>query len=297
MHSDAVISNEEFDKISDVKGYINKIDKDWKDKKETPFIRELLGNELSGKLTRHIEFYKQQYGSAVLVEMFVTNKYGVVIASTGRTSDFLQADEAWYQKATKEKGFWLGDVEYEEVIRKTIGEDIKKMGHDVMLAESGEQAVKLIEETPFDLVITDLMMEGISGMEVLKEAKRISPGTMVIILTGFGSLDTAIDGIREDVDDYILKLCKSKDFRFRVTRCLERLDFQRKIKVYEDILPVCCVCKKIRDDEGKEHGTGEWLPWENYMRRKAKIEVSHGYCSECADNVLKDAGIPQDVKK
>lgn len=183
-------------------------------------------------------------------------------------------------------------VDDEEVIRKNIGYDLKKIGYDVALAESGEEALKLLTErtaeTQFDLVITDLMMEGMSGIDLLKETKKTNPEIMVIILTGYGSLDTAIDSIREEVDDYILKPCKAKDFCFRVARCLDRLGFQRKIKIYETFLPVCSVCKKIRDDEGKEHGTGEWFAWETYMRKKAKINVSHGYCPECYKKTLDD---------
>lgn len=184
-------------------------------------------------------------------------------------------------------------VDDEQIIRESIGYDLKKIGYDVALAESGEQAVELLSgrtvETQFDLVITDLMMEGISGIEVLKETKRINPATMVIILTGYGSLDTAIDSIGAEVDDYILKPCKSKDFSFRIARCLERLDFQKKIKIYETFLPVCSVCKKIRDDEGKEPGTGAWIAWETFMRQKAKIDVTHGYCPECYAKAINEA--------
>ncbi len=108
------MSNKKFDKIFDVYSYINLIDKDWKEKKETPLIQKFLTNELSLTLLRYITFYKQKYGYSVIAEMYVTNKYGVVIGSTGRTSDFLQTDEEWYQNAVKEKDFWVGDVEYDE---------------------------------------------------------------------------------------------------------------------------------------------------------------------------------------
>lgn len=110
----ASASNEEFDKIPDVQDYINTIDRDWKDKKDTPLIKDILNNEVSMRLTTHYELNKQKYGYEVFTEMYVTNKYGVIVGSTGRTSDFLQADEEWYQKAVKEKLFWVGDVEYDE---------------------------------------------------------------------------------------------------------------------------------------------------------------------------------------
>ena len=114
LAQEASESNEEFDRIPNVRDYINNIDRDWVAKKDTPIIQRILNNDLSKRLTRHLEFYKEKYGYAVLSEMYVTNKYGIVIASTGRTTDYLQADEEWYQKAVKEKAFWVGDPEYDE---------------------------------------------------------------------------------------------------------------------------------------------------------------------------------------
>lgn len=191
------------------------------------------------------------------------------------------------------KKFSVLFVDDEELVRMSIGEDLKRMGGDVTLAKSGEEAVRLIRErsvnNPFDLVISDLKMPGLSGIDVLKEAKKANPGTMFIIITGYSSVESAIDSIRFDVDDYIQKPCKSKELKFRVMQCIERLEYLRKIKLYENILPVCCVCKKIRDDENKEHGTGEWLDWQVYMRRKSKIDISHGYCPECQRKTLEDA--------
>ena len=69
---------------------------------------------LSETLRRHLDFFERKYEYAVLAEMYVTNKHGVVIGSTGRTSDYLQADEEWYRAAVAERRVWLGDVEYDE---------------------------------------------------------------------------------------------------------------------------------------------------------------------------------------
>jgi signal transduction histidine kinase len=69
-----------------------------------------LAKELIGRK----KFYEEKNGYTVLTEIYVTNKHGVIIASTGRTSDYLQADEEWYKKATGEKDFWIGEVEYDE---------------------------------------------------------------------------------------------------------------------------------------------------------------------------------------
>ncbi len=114
LHETVAKSNQEFENLSDRQEYINKIDRDWKDGRNTPFIQELLNNELSKRLRKRTEFYREIKGYDYFPEVYATNKYGVVIASTGRTSDYLQADEEWYQTAVKEKEFWVGDVEYDK---------------------------------------------------------------------------------------------------------------------------------------------------------------------------------------
>lgn len=202
-------------------------------------------------------------------------------------------------------------VDDEAIVRHTVASDLEYQGYKVTMAESGEEALSLLQnpgwnmpvdlhslsynsgsdEPYFDLVITDLLMEGMDGIQVLKKIKEITPGTMVIILTGHGSLATAIDALRLYADDYILKPCDVEVLNFRVSRCLERLEFQRKVKLYEKLLPVCCVCKKIRDDAGKEPGTGGWMEMDDFLRERAKVDISHGYCPECAEKMLREVGI------
>ncbi|KKL09348.1 hypothetical protein LCGC14_2566770, partial [marine sediment metagenome] len=54
------------------------------------------------------------------------------------------------------------------------------------------------------------------------------------------------------------------------------------------ILPICSVCKKIRDDTDKEPGSGSWVTLENYMQERAKIMISHSYCPDCAEKLKKE---------
>ena len=173
-------------------------------------------------------------------------------------------------------------VDDDPLITKAIGRDLKEKDYEVTTADSGEKAIELLENATFDLVITDLVMGPIDGIGVLKRAKEISPETMVMILTGFGDMASAIEALRCDADDYILKPCEPEEMYFRVSKCLEKLELKRKIKIYEDILPVCCVCKKIRDDSGRSPGTGNWIQMENYIRDKGGVGVTTTYCPECA---------------
>ncbi len=110
-------SNQEFEKLEDIQGIIDGIDKEWISAPEgtiTPFMQELMSNELAEELRQRTGYYEETYGYSVFPEAYVTNKYGVIIASTGRTSEYLQADEEWYQTAVAERGFWVSEVEYDE---------------------------------------------------------------------------------------------------------------------------------------------------------------------------------------
>ncbi len=179
-------------------------------------------------------------------------------------------------------------VDDDPIITEGTGNDIKEKGYQVKTADCGEKAIELLDKTTFDLVITDLAMAPIDGIGVLKRAKEINPETMVIILTGFGDMTSAIDALRLNADDYMLKPCEPEEMYFRVSRCLEKLELKRKIKAYEDMLPVCCVCKNIRDDAGKEPGTGAWMTIESYMWRKAGISPTSAYCPDCLQKVQEE---------
>ena len=177
-------------------------------------------------------------------------------------------------------------VDDEPIITAGTGSDLVGKGYEVTTADSGERAVELLNQFSFDLVITDLVMVPVNGIGVLKKSKEINPETMVIILTGFGDMTSVIDAIRLDADDYLLKPCEPEEMYFRVSRCLEKLELERKIEIYEGILSVCCVCKKIRYDSGKGDGTEQWISMEKYIHDKTKVNIKPSYCPECAKKAL-----------
>lgn len=177
-------------------------------------------------------------------------------------------------------------VDDDPFILEGIGEDLESRGYQVTRANSGDKAVKLLGRSNFDLVITDLVMERTDGIQVLKKSKEIDATIMVIILTGFGDMISAIDALRNQADDYMLKPCESEEIFFRVERCLEKLELARKIRMYQKILPMCCVCKKIRDDRGREPGTGEWIPVEQFIHERANLDITSSYCPVCAQKTM-----------
>ncbi len=180
-------------------------------------------------------------------------------------------------------------VDDEESILVVLKNYLENEGYKITTAESGERAVEMISENyHFDLIITDLMMDGIDGIGVLKEAKQSHPDSIVMILTGYGSLDTAVDAMRLGAFDYLQKPCEKDELLMRTKRCIDHLILHRKIKIYEKLLPVCCVCKKIRDDDGMEPGKGPWIDPDIYLNEKTEIETSHTYCDVHAEELRKD---------
>ncbi len=171
-------------------------------------------------------------------------------------------------------------IDDEEIIRLSLQQDLQDEGYEVDTAEDGEPALKMFANG-YDLIITDLMMEGVDGMTVLQKSRQANPQQAVFILTGYGELESAINALRLGAADYLLKPYNLEELLLRVKNCLANQELQKKVKLYENILPICCECKKIRDDDGKEPGSGEWLSLEHYLHLKAGVELSHSYCPEC----------------
>lgn len=177
-------------------------------------------------------------------------------------------------------------VDDDPFILEGIGEDLVSNGYHVTRASSGEAAVELLESIRFDLVITDLVMDATDGIQVLKKTKEINSDIQVIILTGFGDMESAIEALRSKADDFLLKPCESQEMLFRVKNCLEKQDLTRRLNLYQKILPMCCVCKKIRDDSGRQPGTGEWIGIEQFIHEQAKLDITSSYCPDCARKTM-----------
>jgi len=96
-------------------------------------------------------------------------------------------------------------VDDERSLRRTLSSLFQRMGYHTTEAASGEEALEHISRETFDLVLLDLKMPGMDGAEVLKAARPLAPDTVFIILTAYGTLDSAILAIRYGAFDYLLK--------------------------------------------------------------------------------------------
>jgi len=112
-------------------------------------------------------------------------------------------------------------VDDEESVAFTVSEVLRREGYVVDTALSGDEALRKLKEAQYDLVLTDLHMEGIDGITVLERIRRHTPQTVSIVLTGFASLESAISAMRHGAYDYLIKPCVIEDMKHTIRRGLD----------------------------------------------------------------------------
>jgi DNA-binding NtrC family response regulator len=87
-------------------------------------------------------------------------------------------------------------VDDEAITLQNMKHVLEKDGHEVTVADNGRSALRLVEEELFDVVVTDLKMNDVDGLQVLKRVKEVSPTTEVIVVTGYASVESAVEAMR-----------------------------------------------------------------------------------------------------
>ncbi len=119
-------------------------------------------------------------------------------------------------------------AEDDEGLRKGLEEMMREEGYDVVAVENGKLALEKLKEEDFDVILTDLVMPEISGMDLLTEVKRIKPEVKVIIITAFATIDSAVEAIKKGASDYIEKPFKINEVQNTVRKVLEEAKFERQ---------------------------------------------------------------------
>lgn len=112
-------------------------------------------------------------------------------------------------------------VDDEESLRITTAAILEKEGYVVDTSSSGDEAIALLQELEYDLVLTDLHMEGGDGLSVLSQIRRQAPLTISVVLTGFASVESAIAALQEGAYDYLVKPCDIDSMRHTIRRGVE----------------------------------------------------------------------------
>ena len=126
-------------------------------------------------------------------------------------------------------------VEDDPKLREGLKILLEKKGYSPKIAEDGVKAINMIKKQKFDLVITDLVLPGADGMEVLRNVKKYSPLTKVIIITAFGTVDSAVSAMKMGASDYILKPFQVEEIRNKILRLLEEARIEEESRVKKEI--------------------------------------------------------------
>jgi DNA-binding NtrC family response regulator len=122
-------------------------------------------------------------------------------------------------------------AEDHEIARKSIQQYLQQEGYRVEEAADGDAAIEAINNADFDLVITDLKMPGASGLDVLKHVREVSPNSLVIVTTAFGSVESAIEALRLGAQDYVIKPVIFEDLLSKVRHVMEYRRLAREIQM------------------------------------------------------------------
>ena len=123
-------------------------------------------------------------------------------------------------------------VDDDDAFRNVLAGELQRMGFRVTAAASAAEAMRQVEREP-DVALLDLRLPDMSGLDVLKHIREKSPATDVIMLTGHGTIDTAIESIRMGAFDYIAKPCPLDELDVRIRRALERQSLRRRASLLE----------------------------------------------------------------
>ncbi|MFQ8735479.1 MAG: sigma-54-dependent transcriptional regulator [Bilophila wadsworthia] len=123
-------------------------------------------------------------------------------------------------------------VDDEQGIRTVMGLSLRDAGYNVITVASGEEALQLFAERPIPIVITDIRMPGMNGLDLLKHIKILAPETEVILISGHADLEMAIQGLKLEASDFITKPIDDDLLHISLKRALERIAMRNKLKEY-----------------------------------------------------------------
>lgn len=127
-------------------------------------------------------------------------------------------------------------IDDEPGIRRMMALDLEADGYEVVTAADGRSGLDVFAERDFDIVLTDLKMPGLDGLEVLSRIKERSPGTEVIVITGHGDMITAVQALKRRAGDFITKPIADEALAVALARAKERLRIQAELADYTNRL-------------------------------------------------------------
>lgn len=137
-------------------------------------------------------------------------------------------------------------IEDEKEIRDGLAEILKEDGYVVDSAENGQMGLDKIKKSCFDVVVVDLVMPVVGGMEVLRETKRIKPQISVILITAYATIDNAVEAMKAGASDYITKPFRIDDVQIKIRKVIAEAEFE-KFQLFDSGL-IKAISNQIRKD-------------------------------------------------
>jgi len=132
--------------------------------------------------------------------------------------------------------FRIAVIDDEPIVCREVKRGLAKEPYEVETFQDGESALRRLEQVGFDLVLCDLRLPGMSGLDVLKSVRSRSPDSEVILITAYGTVDTAIEAIRAGAFHYVSKPIKMADLRLLVKRALDKVVLVREKEALKEAL-------------------------------------------------------------
>ena len=170
-------------------------------------------------------------------------------------------------------------AEDDKVSRLVLGTGLKRLGHDVIDADDGQEAWRLFQEKDVHMVITDWMMPNLDGLALCRLI-RSSNGpkyTYVVMLTALGGKESFLEGMNAGADDFITKPFDIDQLNARLLVAQRVLNLQAEVRQLQGLLPICAYCKRIRTEDNS------WQAIEVYVSEQTDASFSHGICPECRE--------------
>src|SRR3954447_22344061 len=121
-----------------------------------------------------------------------------------------------------------------DALRRGLVRGLTDAGHEVQEASNGNAAIERLHDSFFDIVLSDLKMGGSDGMDVLRTTRALHPTTAVILMTAFGSVNTAVEAMKIGAFDYVLKPFEIEEMEVRIEKALEMKRLKNEIESPRD---------------------------------------------------------------
>ncbi len=127
-------------------------------------------------------------------------------------------------------------VDDEEDVRDTLHNVLKSLNYEPYTAASGAEALEIIKSTPIDVVLSDLYMPEMDGIELLKRVRAVEPKMVFLMITAHPTVETAVEAIKKGAYDYLTKPFHIEEVRLKINRALEKKGMAHSLKTANGII-------------------------------------------------------------